>query len=176
VALTNKTVPACTTSWTSGPIHPAYGHTRHHGTRDKLRVDCLLPTGVAVTVFGDDCTFLRRVEVANGHDLRRIRILRLLLRRAPRIHPSIPERARPNWYSEIFIFGEKISAMIRHLFQSCVAYFYVLRRTSSVPPKDTILHYLTLSYTILHYLTLSYTILHYLTLFYTICFSLLEGS
>jgi len=54
------------------------------------------------------------------------------------------------WYSEIYFFGEKISAMIRHLFQSCV------------------LHYLTLSYTILHYLTLSYTILHYLTLFYTI--------
>ena len=137
-----------------------------------------------MTVFGDDCTFLRRVEVANGHDLRRIRILRLLLRRAhdwmflrhvqvrygrqaepvhhiiaeapsswsivvvgiavpppSRIHPSIPERARPNWYSEIFIFGEKISAMIRHLFQSCVAYFYVRRRTSSVPPKDTILEY-----------------------------------
>ena len=137
-----------------------------------------------MTVFGDDCTFLRRVEVANGHDLRRIRILRLLLRRAHDwmflrhvqvrygrqaepvhhiiaeapsswsivvvgiavdavpplqiIHPS----ARPNyWYSEKNIFGEKISAMIRHLFQLCVAYFYVRRRTSSVPPKDTILEY-----------------------------------
>jgi hypothetical protein len=68
-----------------------------------------------------------------------------------------------------FFFGEKILlAMIRHKFQLCVAYFYVHRRTSSVPPKDTILHYFTLVYTILHYLTLSYTILHYLTLSYTI--------
>jgi len=56
-----------------------------------------------------------------------------------------------------YFFGEKISAMIRHLFQSCGTYFHVRRRTSSVPPKDTILHYFTLSYTILHYLTLSYT-------------------
>jgi hypothetical protein len=71
------------------------------------------------------------------------------------------------WYSDFF-FGEKITAMIRHMFLSCVAYFYVRRQTSSVPPKDTILHYLTLSYTILHNLTLSYTILHYLTLSYTI--------
>ena len=63
--------------------------------------------------------------------------------------------------------------MIRHMFQSCVAYFYVRRRTSSVPPNDTILYYFTLFYTILHYLTLSYhtlsyTILQYFTLFYTI--------
>ena len=36
-------------------------------------------------------------------------------------------------------FGKKIIlAMIRHMFQSCVAYFYVRRRTSSVPPKDGI--------------------------------------
>ena len=77
------------------------------------------------------------------------------------------------WYSEMYFFDEKILAMIRHMFQSCVAYFYVRRRTSSVPPNDTILYYFTLFYTILHYLTLSYhtlsyTILQYFTLFYTI--------
>ena len=43
-----------------------------------------------------------------------------------------------------FFGGEKISAVIRHMFQSCVAYFFVHRQTSSVPPKETILHYLRL--------------------------------
>ena len=64
-------------------------------------------------------------------------------------------------------FGKKIAVMIRHMFQSCVAYFmYVdeLLVSLSKTQSYTILHYL------LHYFTLSDTILQYLTLFDTMSF------